>query len=124
MGFNAGHSSLLWLETLPDARVVAFDKGEKWTKGGLLFLRTVYARRHRYIRGLSSNTLPKCVPRPPLPQGPACCARGGHGGTRRVRGLRLAFRASFPGEPLTRRRGQAVWPVMYQTGRAPQEEGG
>ena len=59
IGFMAGHSSLLFLETAPQARVVSFDLGDcPWTRPQAELLAATYGRdRFELVLGLSNNTI-------------------------------------------------------------------
>lgn len=59
IGFMAGHSSLLFLETATQARVVSFDLGDcPWTRPQGELLATTYGReRFELVLGLSNNTI-------------------------------------------------------------------
>lgn len=58
LGFNAGHSALLMLEALPDAKLVSFDLGDAdWADANQKLLAFMYAPRFRYIKGDSAETV-------------------------------------------------------------------
>jgi len=62
LGFNAGHSSLLFLETLPNARIVSFDLGEtSLEQENKDLLKSVYGARFEYVQGDSADTMPRFV---------------------------------------------------------------
>lgn len=60
LGFNAGHSSLLFLLTVPNARVISFDLGDiPWARWGGALLNTTHGHRFEYVMGNSAVTIPK-----------------------------------------------------------------
>jgi predicted O-methyltransferase YrrM len=60
IGFNAGHSSEIFLENNPNTHVVSFDLGEHdYGKKGKLYLDIKYSNRHTLILGDSRETVPK-----------------------------------------------------------------
>ena len=60
IGFNAGESAVLFLETAPQARVVSFDFGDKpWTRRQGEVLKRAYGDRFELRIGSSESTLPK-----------------------------------------------------------------
>ena len=62
LGFNAGHSSILFLETLPKAKVFSFDIGEgTFTIPNKDMLKGVYGPRFEFVLGDSAKTLPGFV---------------------------------------------------------------
>eukprot|EP01062_Namystynia_karyoxenos_P021806 TRINITY_DN1830_c1_g2_i1.p1 TRINITY_DN1830_c1_g2~~TRINITY_DN1830_c1_g2_i1.p1 ORF type:complete len:669 (+),score=195.02 TRINITY_DN1830_c1_g2_i1:144-2150(+) len=69
LGFNVGHSAVLWLEGAPDAKVISFDLGEATVRGVTLptmkMLRTVYGERFSYVLGDSLKTIPKYIEKHP-----------------------------------------------------------
>ena len=67
IGFNAGHTALLFLETAPTARVVSFDLGEyPWAnKQAALLTRAYGAARFQAVFGSSDATVPPYASRLP-----------------------------------------------------------
>ena len=60
VGFMAGHTSMLFLESVPDARMLSFDWGNyPWTSSQGELMRDAYGRRFNITFGLSQQTLPK-----------------------------------------------------------------
>ena len=60
LGFNAGHSSILFLEALPNATVYSFDLGNHmWAVNNSKFLKKIYKDRFHYVKGDSLVTIPK-----------------------------------------------------------------
>ena len=56
----AGHTSMLFLESVPDARMLSFDWGNyPWTSSQGELMRDAYGRRFNITFGLSQQTLPK-----------------------------------------------------------------
>ena len=59
LGFNAGHTSLIFLETLPHARVLSFDLGDiPWARWSAALLNATHGDRFEYIMGDSAKTVP------------------------------------------------------------------
>jgi len=60
VGFNAGHTALLWLELAPSSRVVSFDLGDlQWSrKQAALLTRAYGADRFEIVWGSSLETAP------------------------------------------------------------------
>ena len=59
LGFNAGHSALLFLETLPQARVYSFDLCDgPWTLRNADHVATSYPDRFELMMGDSAETIP------------------------------------------------------------------
>lgn len=59
IGFNAGHSSELFLQSVPDAKVVAFDiMKHGYAKLGKAYIDLQYPGRHRLIEGNSIISVP------------------------------------------------------------------
>lgn len=59
LGFMAGHSALLFLETLPLARVISFDLADNpWSYENANFMRETYGNRFSFIPGDSFLTVP------------------------------------------------------------------
>ena len=58
VGFNAGHSSMLFLEALPAASVTTFDVPMPWGPWGRRYLQALYGHRFRYVEGKSVHTIP------------------------------------------------------------------
>jgi len=59
LGFNAGHSALLFLETLPQARIYSFDLCDQlWTLRNADYLAALYPDRFELIMGDSAETVP------------------------------------------------------------------
>ena len=64
VGFNAGHTSLLWLEAMPTARVTAFDMGDMaYAAKQAALLKRAYGNRFEVVWGSSSETVPAHAPR-------------------------------------------------------------
>lgn len=62
LGFNAGHSAVLFLETLPFAKVYSFDLGDViWSGQNKDLLKEIYGARFEYIVGDSVNTMPEFI---------------------------------------------------------------
>ena len=59
VGFNAGHSALVFLEGLPSsAKLYSFDLGDaKWAQKNANYIAQNYGSRFRYIKGDSQETL-------------------------------------------------------------------
>jgi hypothetical protein len=61
-GFNAGHSSLIWLLANPTAKVYSFDLGQyAYTTASAAFLKSKFPDRFTLTVGNSVETLPKFV---------------------------------------------------------------
>lgn len=62
VGFNAGHSAMLFLDALPNAILHEWDLGDMdyTAKNAALFSR-IYARRFHYHRGDSAKTVPAFI---------------------------------------------------------------
>ena len=59
VGFNAGHTSLLWLEAVPTARVTAFDMGDMaYAAKQAALLKRAYGNRFEVVWGSSLETVP------------------------------------------------------------------
>jgi len=59
IGLNAGHLSVLWMESCPNAKAVLFDLPYKrWSQPTFDFLRTQYAGRVTVTEGSSLETVP------------------------------------------------------------------
>lgn len=59
LGFNAGHSALLVLETLQHAQVYSFDLGDApFTEANSARMQSIYKERFTYIKGDSMETIP------------------------------------------------------------------
>ena len=58
VGFNAGHSSMLFLETLPSASVTTFDVAMPYGPYGRRHLQKLYGERFTYVEGRSAHTIP------------------------------------------------------------------
>ena len=59
LGFNAGHSALLFLETLPQARIYSFDLCDgPWTLRNADYIAALYPERFELIMGDSAETIP------------------------------------------------------------------
>lgn len=62
LGFNAGHSATFFLESLPNSRLVSFDKGETPLEiENKDLLQSIYGARFEYVRGDSTETMPGYV---------------------------------------------------------------
>jgi len=60
IGLNAGHSSVLWMESCPHANAVLFDMPYKdWSQPTFDFLRKEYAGRVTITEGNSLETVPE-----------------------------------------------------------------
>lgn len=60
LGFMAGQSATMFLEALPEARVVSFDLGDcEWTRPQGDLLRAAYGPRFELVLGLSNFTAPR-----------------------------------------------------------------
>lgn len=61
VGFMAGHTSLLFLETLPGAKMLSFDLGDNpWTEEAAAQIREMYgADRFQLVVGSSLHTVPQ-----------------------------------------------------------------
>lgn len=58
LGFNAGHSSLLFLETIRHAKVYSFDLGDvRWSKGNSILFSKIYGDLFTYVLGDSMQTI-------------------------------------------------------------------
>jgi len=58
IGFNAGHSSALFLNANPEASVVAFDIGQfPYTLGNLRLMKDLFPNRFDYLLGPSADTV-------------------------------------------------------------------
>lgn len=59
LGFNAGHSALLFLDIVPEATLMEFDLGDTpWAAHNQALLKEAYGDRFQYILGDSTNTIP------------------------------------------------------------------
>lgn len=60
-GFNAGHSAMLFLDALPNSRLVEFDLGDfAWAVGNAAMLNRTYGpARFEYVKGDSAVTIPR-----------------------------------------------------------------
>ena len=59
IGFNAGHSSYLFLSVRPDVHVVSFDIGDhEYVELAKSVIDSMFPGRHRLIRGDSRTTIP------------------------------------------------------------------
>lgn len=59
VGFNAGHSALLFLDVLADSTLVEFDYGDMpWALQNAKLFDHIYGRRFHYILGDSGATIP------------------------------------------------------------------
>jgi predicted O-methyltransferase YrrM len=59
IGFNAGHSSYLFLSTRPDVRVVSFDLGDhEYVDLAKRIIDSTFPGRHELIKGDSRKTVP------------------------------------------------------------------
>jgi predicted O-methyltransferase YrrM len=59
VGFNAGHSSVLFLSSRPDIRVLSFDIGKHgYVKNAKDFVDMHFPKRHKLILGDSTKTIP------------------------------------------------------------------
>jgi hypothetical protein len=85
LGFNAGHSAMLFLETLPNARVVSFDLGD--TRWALENKARASARRWRQLP-LRRRRLPSYLPHARISR-PFPTPRAGHAQERLRRALRV-----------------------------------
>lgn len=66
VGFNAGHSSALFLNANPQARVIAFDIGQfPYTVGNLHLMKDMFGDRFDYILGPSEKSVPEYHKRHP-----------------------------------------------------------
>jgi predicted O-methyltransferase YrrM len=64
LGFMAGHSALLFLETLPGGLVYSFDLGDfGWAVRNAAHLTAAYPTRFEYIMGDSAVTVPEFLKR-------------------------------------------------------------
>jgi len=60
IGFNAGHSSYVFLEARPDVRVVSFDLGEhSYVSAAKDFIDKKFPGRHELVLGDSTVTVPR-----------------------------------------------------------------
>jgi predicted O-methyltransferase YrrM len=60
IGFNAGHSSYVFLNTRPDVNVVSFDIGEHgYVSAAKEFIDSKFPGRHELVLGDSRSTLPR-----------------------------------------------------------------
>eukprot|EP00195_Chlamydomonas_chlamydogama_P005323 CAMPEP_0202889618 /NCGR_PEP_ID=MMETSP1392-20130828/204_1 /ASSEMBLY_ACC=CAM_ASM_000868 /TAXON_ID=225041 /ORGANISM="Chlamydomonas chlamydogama, Strain SAG 11-48b" /LENGTH=303 /DNA_ID=CAMNT_0049572993 /DNA_START=29 /DNA_END=937 /DNA_ORIENTATION=+ len=58
IGFNAGHSATLFLDSLPEATLIEFDLGDfGWAQQNSDMLKFVYGPRFVYIKGDSAKTI-------------------------------------------------------------------
>ena len=63
IGFNAGHSSELFLKTNPDVKVTSFDIcGYNCVRVGKAFIDEMFPNRHTLIKGNSLETVPQHEP--------------------------------------------------------------
>ena len=59
IGFNAGHTSLIWLEAAPSARVIAFDLGDlAYARKQAALMSRAYGERFQVVWGSSLETVP------------------------------------------------------------------
>lgn len=59
LGFNAGHSALMFLLLAPKARVLSFDLGDiPWARWSAALLNATHGHRFTYIMGSSLATVP------------------------------------------------------------------
>jgi predicted O-methyltransferase YrrM len=66
VGFNAGHSALLFLETLPTARVLTWDLADlPWALRNAQHFKDLYGKRFTYVPGDSLVTVPAFVAKHP-----------------------------------------------------------
>lgn len=62
IGFNAGHSSELFLELNPDSKIVSFDLGfYSCVSAGKEYIDNKFPGRHTLILGDSTQTIPKYI---------------------------------------------------------------
>jgi len=62
IGFNAGHSAEVLLQTNPNIKLTSFDLGaHKYVKIGKEYIDKTYPKRHTLILGDSRKTLPEFV---------------------------------------------------------------
>jgi predicted O-methyltransferase YrrM len=60
VGFNAGHSSYIFLNARPDVRVVSFDLGEhRYVPAAKTFIDRKFPGRHELVLGDSKATVPR-----------------------------------------------------------------
>lgn len=60
IGFNAGHSSYVFLDARPDVRVVSFDLGEHgYVRRAKRFIDAKFPGRHELVLGDSTVTVPR-----------------------------------------------------------------
>ena len=80
IGFNAGHSAILWLESSPHLKYLGFDLGvHHYSKMNLHFFESRYsADRFRVIFGPSNDTVPRFVAENPSFRCDILSIDGGH----------------------------------------------
>lgn len=80
LGFNAGHSAAIFLDSVPGARLVEFDWGEtKWAAENQAMFKEAYGERFTYIQGLSTDVLPAYIANGTHPLCDAIFVDGGKG---------------------------------------------
>ena len=79
IGFNAGHSSQLFLDARPQTKVISFDIGYwPYVKTGKNYIDRFYPRRHELILGDSLVTVPLFHQKNPNTQFDLIFVDGGH----------------------------------------------
>lgn len=59
VGFNAGHSALVFLWSNAAVNMTSFDLGDlAWTSSSVEFVKAAYPGRMEYVKGLSTDTVP------------------------------------------------------------------
>jgi hypothetical protein len=78
-GFNAGHSTLLWLLANPNAKVYSFDLGQyPYTIAASKFMAEKFPDRFTFTKGNSVETLPKFIAANPHVRCDVTVVDGGH----------------------------------------------
>jgi predicted O-methyltransferase YrrM len=79
IGFNAGHSSFVFLEARPDIQVVSFDLGEhSYVTYAKEFIDKRFPGRHELVLGDSTVTVPQYAARNPEAKFDLAFVDGGH----------------------------------------------
>ena len=79
IGFNAGHSALVWLSANPEARLISFDLGEHtYTRQMADFIRREFPNRFEIHLGDSRLTVPDFYKNKGNPKCDICVVDGGH----------------------------------------------
>ena len=97
VGFNAGHSAMLFLDTLPNAIVHEWDLGERYGPKNAQLLTRVYPGRFHYHAGDSARTLPAFVKENPDVMCDVLFIDGAKGLVRRYHDVLLFGQIAKPG---------------------------